>query len=91
MKFIEIDTGLIQSADTTTYGESYETSPSTYKVNFSKLSNTQGYKGTDKNGDERFTILDLDLSIQPKVLSEEKKEENLIKKALRKITFFKRI
>jgi cyanophycinase len=70
MRFVEIDTGLIQSADTSTYGETYETNPQIYKVNFTKLSNTQGYKGTDKNGDERFTILGLDLSIQPKILSE---------------------
>ena len=71
MKFVEIDTGLIQSADSSTYGETYETNPNIFRVNFKKLSNTQGYKGTDKNGDERYTIIELDLSIETKLKQDE--------------------
>ena len=71
MKFVDIDTGLISSADSSTYGETYETSPTTFRVNLKKLSSTQGYKGTDKNGDDRYAIVELDMSIEPKLKQEE--------------------
>lgn len=65
-----IATSLIQSADKSTYGETYETKPSIYKVSFKKDSTTLGYKGNTSFGDERYSIINLPIDIAPKAKEE---------------------
>ncbi|CDW75645.1 cyanophycinase-related exopeptidase-like protein [Stylonychia lemnae] len=74
MEFVVIGTSLIDSTDTTTWGETYETDPSIYRVNFKKVSSTQGFKGVDPNGDQRYSIINMSLDVQPKSRDEDQTE-----------------
>lgn len=58
-----IATGLVDSGDSTTWGETYETDPSIYSVNFKKQSSTKGLVGSDPNGDKRYFVSNLTLDI----------------------------
>jgi cyanophycinase len=51
MEFVTVGQSLVDSRDTSTYGESYETDPKIYVVDFKKVSSTKGYSGTNTYGD----------------------------------------
>lgn len=58
-----IATGLVESLDTITYGETYETNPCIYSVNFKKTSDTKGFVGVNPDGDKRYQIQNLNFDI----------------------------
>jgi len=65
MEFVVIATSLTESSQVSTVGETYETNP-IYKVEFGKVQNTESYKGTTKDGDVRYSIVNMNVSMYPK-------------------------
>ncbi len=63
LEFVVIGTGLVDSSDSVTYGETYETDPCIYSVNFKKTSDTKGFVGVNPDGDKRYQIQKLVLDI----------------------------
>jgi hypothetical protein len=68
MKFVDIGISLVENAyETWTYGETFETDPKIYRIDFSlSKGDNQGYVGVNPNGDKRYTLLNLSLAMAPK-------------------------
>jgi len=55
----------LESKEGSTDGETYETDP-IYFVEYEKTRSTEGHKGITANGDERYSIVDMNINIKPK-------------------------